>query len=459
MPVIGLEIHVQLGTRTRLFSACPRATDTDARPNAFTDPVTLGLPGTLPVLNREAVTLALRLGLAFGCDLEQRSEFDRKHYFYPDLPRNFQITQERKPLLNGGAIRYGHQDQLPLIRCHIEEDAGRSVHLDGRTRVDFNRAGVGLLEIVTKPALTKPEQASAVLGRVRELARWLGVNDGSLEKGQIRCDANVSLAGGARVEIKNLNSIRGVARALAAEIERQKDLVARGEPVVPQTRGWDADRGETFAQRGKEGVVDYRFLPEPDLGPLVVDAVWVESVTRAMPELPEAVRRRWCAAGMEPAASIVLSSSRSRAIWVDRLLEAGAPAEELGRWGTGELLRRARDLDADLAALPWSAQDLAMLIQQVGRGDRSHASARDLLDAPDLAESLRDQPPRTPEPVDERLLREMLAAHPDQVAHYRSGKTGLLGWFVAEARRSLPGSPDPVALATTLRRLLSGDDR
>ena len=268
-PLIGLEIHVQLGTRSRLFSACPRAVDTSATPNSMTDPVTLGLPGTLPALNREAIALALRLGVAFGCDVASRSEFDRKHYFYPDLPRNYQITQERLPLLRGGAVPFGPDQAVPLIRCHVEEDAGRSVHVEGRTRVDFNRAGVGLLEVVTEPALHDPADAAAVLGAVREVARWLGVNEGSLEEGQLRCDANVSLGAddgrqGARVELKNLNSIRGVARAITSEIERQRDLLLAGEEVVPQTRGWDADRGESFAQRSKD--IFYRHLGLEMLG-------------------------------------------------------------------------------------------------------------------------------------------------------------------------------------------------
>jgi aspartyl-tRNA(Asn)/glutamyl-tRNA(Gln) amidotransferase subunit B len=456
-PVIGLEIHVQLGTRSRLFSGCPRATDTRAEPNALTDPVTLGLPGTLPALNREAVTLALRLGLAFGCEVSRRSEFDRKHYFYPDLPRNYQITQERRPLLTGGSI--GDAIAVPLARCHLEEDAGRSTHVEGRTRVDFNRAGVGLLEIVTEPALSDPAEAGAVLSSVRELARWLDVNEGSLEEGQIRCDANVSLEGGARVELKNLNSIRGVSRALASEIERQRAVVAHGGTVSFETRGWDADRGESYVQRSKEGFVDYRFLPEPDLGPLLVDARWVEGVRRWMPELPAAVRRRWRDAGMAGEACRVLSASRDRAAWVEFLLDAGAPAVQLGRWGAGELLRRARDQGTDLSGLPYSARDLANLLGQVDRGIRSHSEARELLDASDLARGLQTAPPAVPESIDEEALLQMLARHPGQVAHYRAGKTGLLGWFVGEARRSLAGSPDPAALAASLRRLLSGDDR
>jgi aspartyl-tRNA(Asn)/glutamyl-tRNA(Gln) amidotransferase subunit B len=462
--VIGLEIHVQLGTRSRLFSSCARAADTSAAPNSFTDPVTLGLPGTLPVPNREAVALALRLGVAFGCRVARRSEFDRKHYFYPDLPRNFQITQERQPLLSGGAIPVADGEDVALIRCHLEEDAGRSIHAEGRTRVDFNRAGVGLLEIVTEPVLHAPDEAAAALTSVRELVRWLGVSAGNLEEGQIRCDANVSLAGhGARVELKNLNSISGVARAIAGEIRRQRDLVDAGEEVVPQTRGWDDERGRSFAQRGKEDLVDYRFLPEPDLGCLVVDAAWVEEVRRDLPELPGAVRARWCAAGMGAEAADVLSANRDRARWADAMLDAGAPADALGRWGAAELLRRARDRGVDLDRLPWAVSALAGLIAEAARGGYGHSVAREMLDAAAdgaaLEALMRARPPGTGPDVDEMALRALLARYPDQVAHYRSGKTGLLGWFVAEARKSLPGSADPATLAERLRRLLSGDDR
>jgi aspartyl-tRNA(Asn)/glutamyl-tRNA(Gln) amidotransferase subunit B len=432
--------------------------NTGAEANAFTDEVTLGLPGSLPVLNREAITLALRLGLAFGCEVAPRSEFDRKHYFYPDLPRNFQITQERSPLLLGGAIEFGDQERVSIIRCHVEEDAGRSVHAQGRTRVDFNRAGVGLLEIVTEPTLSRPEDAAAVLASVRELARWLSINEGSLEEGQLRGDANVSLVGGARVELKNLNTIRGVARAVAGEIERQRGIVESGGQVLRETRGWDADRGVSFTQRDKEDVVDYRFLPEPDLGSLLVGPEWVDEVRSKMPELPSAFRARWRGQGMTEEAARVLTERRERAMWVEELVDAGAPADEVGRWASGELLHRARERGVDLPGLPWPARELARLLREVSRGERSHAVARELLAEGELAAALASHPPQPPEVVDEVALEAFLARHPEQVAHYRRGKTGLLGWFVAEARRSLPGSSDPATLADALRRLLSGDD-
>jgi aspartyl-tRNA(Asn)/glutamyl-tRNA(Gln) amidotransferase subunit B len=452
-PKIGLEIHVQLDTRSRLFSACPRAFDTSAAPNAATDPITLGLPGTLPTINERAVELAVLFGAVLGGEINRRSEFDRKHYFYPDLPRNYQITQQRAPLVRGGRIPYefgGGDRTLELIRCHLEEDAGRSVHRDGRTLVDFNRAGVGLLEIVTQPDLREPDEAAAVLRSLRELVRWYGVNEGSLEEGQIRCDANVSLTregrDGARVELKNLNSVRGVARAIEAELRRQESMLAAGEQVTAETRGWNAESGRSFAQRGKEGTADYRFLPEPDLGPLLVEPDEIPDPG----ERPSATRARWRRAGMSAEAARILSDGRSRADWCDTLLGEGAPAGELGRWASGELLHRARDLGGDLLDLPWSAKALADLLADVESGRRTVSAARDLLDrvgVSDLGAAIGGTPAQPPEPVNEAALRDLLARHPEQVAHYRGGKT-----------RTPSLTNDPAALAAALRRLLSRDD-
>ena len=468
-PVIGLEIHVQLATRTRLFSSCARAEDTTTPPNHLTDPVTLGLPGTLPVLNRAAVDLALRVGEALDGEIARQSRFDRKHYFYPDLPRNFQITQDREPLIRGGRVLYEIDDELrslKLIRCHLEEDAGRSVHAGGRTRVDFNRAGVGLLEIVTEPQLHEPREAAAVVDALRELVRWLGVSRGDLEEGHMRCDANISLSEdstgktGARVELKNLNSIRGVARALESEIARQRAVVESGAVVQAQSRGWDGKRGMSFALRGKEATVDYRFMPEPDLGPLVVDDSMLETARSAVGELPLATRVRWRAAGMDGEPARVLSSSSARVQWCDQLLRRGAPAGELGRWASGDLLHRARSAGLDLPQLPWSVEALVELIGDAAARRRSVAEARALLDeagSGDLEAVLLAHPSGEGEPIDEALLRGLLDSHFEQVEQYRAGKTGLLGWFVAEARRQWPQYRDPASLASALRRLLSGD--
>jgi aspartyl-tRNA(Asn)/glutamyl-tRNA(Gln) amidotransferase subunit B len=470
-PVIGLEIHVQLATKTRLFSTCARAEDTSAPPNHVTDPVTLGLPGTLPVLNRRAVELALRVGVALEGEIARESRFDRKHYFYPDLPRNFQITQDRDPLIRGGRVLYeidGQVRSLKLMRCHLEEDAGRSVHADGRTRVDFNRAGVGLLEIVTEPELHEACEAAAVVRALRELVRWIGVSHGDLEEGHMRCDANISLRddstamSGARVELKNLNSIHGVARALESEIVRQQALYASGAVVHAQTRGWDGDRGASFAQRGKEDTVDYRFMPEPDLGALVVDDSMLEDARLAVGELPLATRVRWCAAGMDAESARILSSSSDRVEWCDRFLRHGIPVTEFGHWASGDLLHRARSAGVDLPQLPWSVEALIELIGDAATRRRSVSEARDLLDeagSGDLEPVLLAHPAAEDEPIDEALLRGLLARHPGQVEQYRAGKLGLLGWFVAEARKQWPQHRNPATLASALRRLLSGDDR
>jgi aspartyl-tRNA(Asn)/glutamyl-tRNA(Gln) amidotransferase subunit B len=467
-PVIGLEIHVGLATRTRLFSPCPVAPDTSVAPNHLTDPVTLGLPGTLPVLNRRAVELGVRMGLALDGIIAPESRFDRKHYFYPDLPRNFQITQHGHPLVTGGRIEFetgGRRRELPLIQCHLEDDAARSVHGHAETRVDGNRAGVALLEIVTEPALHDPADAAAAVDAVRELARWLGCGEANLEEGQMRCDANVSLEDresdrvSARVELKNLNSIRGVARALETEIGRLGRDLEAGSAGRAQTRGWDAERGRSYAQRGKEEVVDYRFLPEPDLGPLRLDPAWIEARRDELPELPVPLRRRWRRSGMRDEAARVLSASRERARWVDSILEHGVPAEFLGNWASTDLLRRARERQVDLDGLPWERDELVRLMLEVAESRRGMAEARGLLDESaegDLAAAR--QRARLQADVAELDLAGLFAEFPEQVAAYRAGKRGLLGWFVARAKDRWPEAKDPAELAAAIRRALDGEE-
>lgn len=469
-PVIGLEIHVQLATRTRLFCSCARARDTATAANHLTDPVSLGLPGTLPTLNRAAVELGLRLAVALDAEIASQSRFVRKHYFYPDLPRNFQITQEEFPLARGGRLRFdldGRVDSVRIARAHLEEDAGRTAHRDGRTLVDFNRAGTGLLEIVTEPEMHDPREAAAAIAALRELARWLEVSEGELEEGHLRCDANVSLADpstgepGARVELKNLNSVRGVARALESEIDRQRELIEAGRVVTRQTRGWDEDRGESFALRTKEDVVDYCFLDEPDLGRLVIEPSMLQAVRDGVGELPQDVRARWVSSGMDPGAARILCTGRRRAAWCDAVLRSGAPADTLGVWASGELLRRAREQGVATEDLPWSPGALATLLAENRSGLRSTAEARQLLDEArdgDLESALLASPAGRSDPVDENDLRALLARYPEQVAHYRAGKLGLLGWFVAEFRRGNPDHSDPAAVAEILRRLLTRDD-
>ena len=349
-PVIGLEVHAQLQTRSKIFCGCP--VTVGAPPNSATCPICLGFPGTLPVLNRQAVTLALRLAKAAGATIHPESQFARKNYFYPDLPKGYQITQYDRPFSTGGAITIDTpqgEKAIRLVRIHLEEDAGKLLHdtpyADVPTDVslvDWNRAGVPLCEIVSEPDVRTAEEAAAYLTELRRLVRYTGVCDGDMEKGNLRCDANVSVRPsetapfGTRVEIKNLNSIRFVAKAIEHEIERQAEALARGERIVQETRLWDEKAGRTVSMRGKEEAHDYRYFPEPDLGLLVVDEAWIAESVAGMPELPRARRARFVNDyGIAPQDAETLVSARELADYFERTLEHRGNPEARGQLGHG----------------------------------------------------------------------------------------------------------------------------
>ena len=335
--VIGLEIHAQLLTASKIFCSC--STAFGAAPNTHVCPVCLGLPGPLPVLNREAVDLATRAALALGCRINESSVFARKNYFYPDLPKGYQISQYERPLATGGALT-----GVGITRVHMEEDAGKSIHegfadSDRKTYVDFNRSGVPLIEIVTEPDLRSAADAAAFFSRLREILVWLGVNDGNMEEGSLRCDANVSVrrvgetALGTKAEVKNLNSFRFLEKALDHEIERQTEIVASGARVVQETRLWDPAAGHTVSMRSKEEAHDYRFFPEPDLPPLTVDAARVERIRAGMPELPEARRRRFVDRYALPEYDAAqLTQSREVSDYFEAAVAAGASPKVAGNW-------------------------------------------------------------------------------------------------------------------------------
>ena len=477
-PVIGLEVHAQLQTRSKIFCACPVTVGAPA--NSATCPVCLGFPGTLPVLNREAVTLALRLASAAGASIHRESQFARKNYFYPDLPKGYQISQYDRPFSTGGAVVIDTpqgEKAVRLVRAHLEEDAGKLLHdtpyddvPTDVSLVDWNRAGIPLVEIVSEPDIRTSEEAAAYLTELRRLLRYIGVCDGDMEKGSLRCDANVSVRPsqtapfGTRVEIKNLNSIRFVAKAIEHEIERQGEALARGEKIVQETRLWDEKAGRTVAMRSKEEAHDYRYFPEPDLGLLVVDDAWIAEATGGMPELPRARRARFVETfGLSVQDAETLVSSRQLADYFERTAAAAAPKLAVN-WVTGEVLRWMKERkisNEEALSFPVSPERLAGLIRLAAAGEVSAASAKEvfaaMLESPaDAAAivaqkglgSIRDTGAL------EVAVAEVIGENPSQVELYRSGKTQTFGWLVGQIMKKTGGRADPAAVREALTRAL-----
>ena len=452
-----------------------------APPNSATCPVCLGFPGTLPVLNREAVALAMRLALAVGATVHEDSRFARKNYFYPDLPKGYQISQYDRPFATGGGIEIDTPSgpkKIRLVRIHIEEDAGRLLHENpfddvppSLSLVDWNRAGVPLVEIVSEPDLRAPEEAAAYLTELRRLLRYTGVSDADMEKGNLRCDANVSVRPtedapyGTRAEIKNLNSIRFVAKALEYEVGRQADLLSRGERIVQETRLWDVARGRTVLMRSKEEAHDYRYFPEPDLGALVVDRAWIEETARSLPELPRARRSRLISQyGISPGDAETLVSARELADYFEEVAR-GAPARAAAAWVTGEVLRWMRERKVspeDALSFSVSPERLTGLLAILEAGKISASSAKEvfavMLDSSGDAAAI----------VEERglgrisdasaldvVVSDVVRENPSQVALYRSGKTQTFAWFVGQVMKRTGGRADPLSVREALTRALA----
>ncbi len=474
-PVIGLEVHAQLLTSSKLFCACSAAFG--AAPNANTCPVCMAFPGVLPVLNRRAVEFAIRTGLATGCRIAPVSRWARKNYFYPDLPKGYQISMYEAPICIGGVIRFslrGEERSVRLVRIHMEEDAGKNIHdaHEDSSLVDLNRAGVPLLEIVSEPDIRSPEEAAAYLRHLRSILQYLEVCDGNMEEGSFRCDANVSLrpagttALGTRAEVKNMNSFRAVERALEYEIRRQSEVLSSGGTIEQETRLWDADRETTRSMRSKEFAHDYRYFPEPDLPPLVIDEAWIESVRGSLPELPVARRSRFRAElGLPEYDAEVLTARRDVADYYESALRRYRNAKAISNWVMESVLRIVKEqkLDDRLRIEDWPvpAEQLAELVELIDKGTISGKIAKTVFE--EMVTSRK--PPG--EVVRERGLTQVtdsgsiatavdqvLAAHADKVAEYRGGKEKLFGFFVGQVMKATQGKANPQQVNEILREKL-----
>ncbi|MGA2402334.1 MAG: Asp-tRNA(Asn)/Glu-tRNA(Gln) amidotransferase subunit GatB [Syntrophobacteraceae bacterium] len=472
-PVMGLEIHAQLNTASKIFCGC--STKFGGSPNTHTCPVCLGMPGVLPVLNRGVVEYTIRMALATHCSIAPLARFARKNYFYPDLPKGYQISQYDLPLAREGWVEIetpGGPKRIRIHRIHMEEDAGKLIHDEYQpvSYVDFNRTGVPLIEIVSEPDIATPSEAAAYLKTLREILRYLEICDGNMEEGSMRCDANISLRPvgtnglGTKIELKNMNSFKNVQKALEFEIRRQKVMLERGEPLVQETRLWDTGRNVTLSMRGKEEAHDYRYFPDPDLVPVVVSDNWVEEVRRNLPELPDAKRERFIRDYALPSYDArVLTSSKSLANYFEEALKGFAQPKTLSNWIMSELLRELNRDDREIEDCPVSPGNLAELLNLLDSGvisgkiakgvfEQMYASgksARGIVDEKGLVQ-VRD------ESEIESAIDWALSENPKEVEQFRAGKDKLFGFFVGQVMRKTKGKANPQLVNEILRKKLAG---
>jgi len=472
-----LEVHVQLTTRTKIFCGC--STEFGQTPNSQTCPVCLGLPGALPVLNRKAVEFAIRTGLATNCRIAPRSIFARKNYFYPDLPKGYQISQYELPVCEHGWLDIdlgdGQSKRIGITRAHMEEDAGKLIHGEtpetaGSSLVDLNRACTPLLEIVSEPDMRSADEAIAYLKKLHQIVVYLGVCDGNLEEGSFRCDANVSVRPfgqkefGTRAELKNINSFRFIKQAIEYEVERQIDLIESGGKIIQETRLFDSNTGMTRSMRGKEEAHDYRYFPDPDLVPLVISPAWIEEVRATLPEMPDTKRRRFIEElGLPAYDAEVLTADRNLADYFDACVSLAKDAKSCANWVMGEVLRKLNETDTEVTAAPVTPELLSGLLARIADDTISGKIAKTVFEQMWLSGETADriiQAQGLKQVTDtgaiEGLVDQVVAAHPEQVAEYLSGKDKLLGFFVGKVMQASQGKANPGMVNQLLKKKLHG---
>ena len=471
-PVIGLEIHAELMTQSKMFCGCRVVDSVTAAPNTAVCPVCLGMPGMLPVINRRAIDFALRVALALGCEIQPHNIFARKNYFYPDLPKGYQISQYELPIGRHGALDVtlpgGRTSRIGIRRVHIEEDTGKLTHRDGGSLVDYNRSGVPLLEIVSEPDIRSGEEARAYATRIRQILRYLDVNSGDMEKGVLRIEPNISLrsrgsdAFGTRTELKNLNSFRALADGTDYELTRQAAVLDGGGRVIQETRGWHDTRRETFSQRVKEEAEDYRYFAEPDLPPLLIYPDWMAAARTALPELPQAKEARYTdTLGLSPYEAAALAEDRAVAEWFDAVIAAGARPKTAANWLLNDLFRLMNERGRSIADVPVSPAAFVALLGRVERGEVNGASAREVLaemmdsggDPADII-AARGLSQLSDEAALATIIDGIIADNPEAVANYLGGKESLLAWFVGQAMRATRGQGNPALINRLLRERL-----
>jgi aspartyl-tRNA(Asn)/glutamyl-tRNA(Gln) amidotransferase subunit B len=471
-PVIGLEVHVQLATKSKAFSSS--AVRFGASPNSLTDPVVLGMPGTLPAFNRAALVLALKLGVATGSKIRARARFARKHYFYPDQPKGYQISQYDEPLCEGGTLEIIHAGavrRVKLTRIHLEEDAGKNMHVGAFSHVDLNRAGVPLVEVVSAPEMHSADEAAEFMRSLHRLVRWLDISEADMEKGQMRCDANVSvrLRGedrlGTRTELKNINSFKFVQHAIEHEIVRQVRMLDRGERIVQETRLWDADAGTSQPMRSKETAEDYRYFPDPDLPPVVVDGPMMAATLGAIPELPVVRFERYMRVHeMSADDARTLVGDRALADYFERALEAHSGAKSgriIANWMLTELLGALNANGQTIAASPMPPERLAAVVELVEKGVISGKIGKEVFeesfktgDPPMAIVVRRGVQQISDEHKLAEVIEQVVIANPQQVQGYQSGKDNLFGFFVGQVMKLTNGRANPVITSDLLHKRL-----
>ena len=469
--IIGLEVHAQLLTKTKIFCSC--STEFGAPPNTHTCPVCLGMPGVLPVLNRKVVDYAIRMALATNCTIARESRFARKNYFYPDLPKGYQISQYELPIAEHGHIFIevnGERRRIGITRIHMEEDAGKLIHDPHRpvSAVDFNRTGVPLIEIVSEPDIRTPEEAGAYLRQLRAILQYLEICDGNMEEGSFRCDANVSVRPvgtdtfGTRTELKNMNSFKHVENALTYEIERQRGVVEDGRELVQETRLWDEAKGVTVPMRGKEEAHDYRYFPDPDLLPLVIDEGWIEEIRSTLPELPDEKRARFIEAyGIPLYDAQVLTSSRSLADYFEACVEHFSKPKTVSNWVMGSILATLKAENKTIEESPVSPERLAELLRLVDSGVISGKIAKTVFDEmvssgkpPEAIVQEKGLVQVTDADAITEVIEQVLSDHAKEVSDYRGGKTKLFGFFVGQVMKATRGKANPKMVNEILKSLL-----